>query len=196
MAQKTEITRAELLTPAEFEGIRSDRRAEIVALKKRRRLQVGPHATCNFECYETMCWQIHEMLRIEKGGDEQIADELVAYNPLVPNGNELVCTVMFEIVEPPLRQTVLATLGGVEEAMFLNLGSETIQGVSEADLNRTTASGKASSVQFIHFPFTAEQVAWFRTSGAEAIVGFNHPSYGHMAAMPEDTREALAADLA
>jgi hypothetical protein len=196
MTLKTEITRAELLTPVEFESIRDNRRAEIVALKKRRRLQVGPHATCNFECYETMWWQIHEMLRIEKGGDEQIADELTAYNPLVPNGNELVCTVMFEIVEPTLRQAVLATLGGVEEAMFLKLGGETIQGVSEADLDRTTAAGKASSVQFIHFPFAARQIVGFRTPGAEITVGFNHPSYGHMAVMPEDMRDALAADFA
>lgn len=196
MSLKTEITRAELLSPVEFESIRGDRRAEIVALKKRRRLQAGPHATCNFECYETMWWQIHEMLRIEKGGDEQIADELTAYNPLVPNGSELVCTVMFEIVEPTLRQAVLATLGGVEEAMFLKLDGETIRGVSEADLDRTTASGKASSVQFIHFPFTAGQIAGFRLPGAEIIVGFSHPSYAHMAVMPEEMRDDLAADFA
>ena len=142
-----------------------------------------------------MWWRIHEMLRIEKGGEEQIPDELTAYNPLVPNGTELVCTVMFEIAEPAQRHAILATLGGIEEAMFLRVGGETIDGISEADVDRTTAAGKASSVQFIHFPFTSQQIDAFRSPDTEVIVGFNHSHYGHMAAMPDAARTELMLDF-
>ncbi len=151
--------------------------------------------------------QVHEMLFIEKGGEDQIADELSAYNPLVPKGRELVATVMFEIDDPARRAVVLAKLGGIEETAFLRLGGETIRGVPEADVERTSAAGKASSVQFIHFPFTDAQVATFRaagatggamggaTGGAEIVAGFTHPEYAHMAVLPEPVRAALAEDF-
>ncbi len=135
------------------------------------------------------------MLFIEKGGEAQIADELSAYNPLVPKGRELVATVMFEIDDPVRRAAFLAKLGGVEETAFLRLAGETIQGVPEADVDRTSAQGKASSVQFIHFPFSDEQAEAFRRPGAEVVVGFGHPQYGHMAVLPEAVRQALAEDF-
>ncbi len=135
------------------------------------------------------------MLFIEKGGEDQIADEFRAYNPLVPKGRELVATVMFEIDEPVRREAFLAKLGGVEETAFLRVGGETIAGVPEADVERTSAAGKASSVQFIHFPFTDAQVAKFRAQGAEVVLGFSHPEYAHMAALPEAVRQALAEDF-
>jgi hypothetical protein len=135
------------------------------------------------------------MLYIEKGGEAQIADELAAYNPLIPNGRELVATVMFEIDEPARRHAVLAKLGGIEETAVVRIGGETIKGRAEADVDRTNAAGKASSVQFIHFPFTDAQVAAFRAPGAEILVGFTHPHYGHMAVMPEGVRQALAKDF-
>ena len=94
------------------------------------------------------------MLFIEKGGAAQIPDELAAYNPLIPQGSELVATVMFEIDDPIRRARVLATLGGVEDKAFLRVGGDTIRGVSEEDQERTREDGKASSVQFMRFPFT------------------------------------------
>ena len=130
-----------------------------------------------------MWLQVQEMLYIEKGGEVQIGDELRAYNPLIPNGRELVATVLFEIDDPVRRKTLLARLGGIEDTAFIRVGEETMTGVSEADIDRTSAEGKASAVQFIHFPFTTNQIAKFRAPGAQIIVGFTHQAYGHMVVM-------------
>jgi hypothetical protein len=192
---KHEIRRNDIMDMAAYERIRVERRRDLVQIKRQRRLEVGPECLFHFENYETMSAQIHEMLYIEKGGEAQIADELAAYNPLIPNGRELVATVMFEIDEPARRHTVLANLGGIEETAVVRIGGETIKGRAEADVDRTNAAGKASSVQFIHFPFTGAQVAAFRAPGAEILVGFTHPHYGHMAVMPEGVRQALAKDF-
>ncbi len=196
MAAKTEITRADILPMAQYAAERAERRKALVALKKNRRLSVGPHATFFFENYETMWQQIHEMLRIEKGGEEQVADELRAYNPLIPKGRELVATVMFEIDDADRRHRVLSALGGVEAHMEIKIGGETVRGRSEADVERTNAAGKTSSVHFIHFDFTDAQVDAFRHPGAPVMVGITHPNYGHLAVMPEAVRAALAEDFA
>ena len=155
----------------EIAAERKQRRKDISTLKQRRRLAVGPFATFHFECYETMWMQIHEMPYIEKGGEQQIGDELAAYNPLIPKGRELIVTVMFEIDDPDLRARFLAGLGGIEETMTLEFDGETVAGVPEADVDRTTADGKASSVQFVHFPFADDQVEKFQAPGARAVSG-------------------------
>ena len=137
-----------------------------------------------------MWQQVHEMLYIEQGGEERIADELAAYNPLIPKGQELVCTVMFEIDEPVRRKNFLSKLGGVEETMTIEFGGEVVTGVPEADVDRTTAeeSGKASSVQFLRFPFTEAQIEAFRESGTQILVGFWHEQYAHIAVIPRKRR--------
>lgn len=195
MPAKTEITRADVLPREEFAKIRKTKRQELVGIKRHRRIQVGPVATFYFENYDTMWWQVQEMLYIEKGGDEQIPGELAAYNPLVPKGRELVATVMFEIDDPVRRADFLAKLGGIEETAFLEFDGERIGGVPEVDVDRTTAEGKASSVQFIHFPFTDEQARKFRAAGTRVTIGFHHPQYAHMAVLPEAVRGALAGDF-
>ncbi|PWC36228.1 DUF3501 family protein [Azospirillum sp. TSO35-2] len=196
MPHKTEITRADILPMERYAQERAARRKAVVEVKRNRRVAVGPHATFYFENYETMWQQIHEMLHIEKGGEEQIADELRAYNPLIPKGRELVATVMFEIDDPVQRHRVLSGLGGVEEHMTLQVGGDTIAGRPEGDIERTNADGKTSSVHFLHFDFTDAQVAAFRQPGAQVLVGIGHPNYGHLAVMPEAVRAALAGDFA
>ncbi len=193
---KLEITRDDLMPVADYIKVRKEKRAQVVALKKNRRLEVGPFATFHFESWDTMWSQIQEMLYIEKGGEEQIQGELDAYNPLIPKGAELVATVMFEIDDPLRRARVLARLGGVEETGFIEIGGERIRGKAEEDQDRTNAEGKASSVQFMRFGFSPAQVAKFKTAGTQVLVGFDHPEYGHLAVMPEATREALAKDFA
>ena len=189
------ITRADIMDMGEYANVRKERRKAITALKKNRRLHIGPDATAYFESFDTVWHQIHEMLHIEKGGDAQIDDELSAYATLVPNGRELVSTLMFEIDDPERRAKFLAGLGGVEETVTLQVAGETISAVPEDDVDRTTAEGKASSIQFLHFPFTDAQAQAFKQPGTEVILAIGHEKYGHMAKMPEAMREALAADL-
>jgi hypothetical protein len=196
LAMKRQIKREDILPMAKYEAERRELRRDLVAKKKFRRQDVGPVCTFYFESYETMWAQVHEMLYIEKGGEAQIADELSAYNPLIPQGRELVATVMFEIDDPQRRHTFLAKLGGIEETAFFEVDGERIAGKPEEDVDRTTADGKASSVQFIHFPFTDAQVEKFKVSGSRVILGFTHPQYAHMTILPEDVRSALAQDFA
>ena len=152
------ITKEDLLPLDAYTKVRRQMRKELVEFKKNRRIPLGPYATFYFECYETMIAQVQEMLYIEKGGDEQVADELAAYNPLIPNGKELVATLMFEIDNPIIRAEFLGKLGGVENNIFIKVGDEKIYAVPEMDVDRTSDDGKASSVQFIHFQFSDDQV--------------------------------------
>lgn len=189
------IDAAAIVPLAEYGRQRDERRKRIAEIKKDRRLEVGPFAAFYFECYETMLHQVHEMLFIEKGGAEQLSDELAAYNPLIPQGSELVATVMFEIDDPGRRARVLATLGGIEDKAFVRVGGETIRGLPEGDQERTRADGKASSVHFVRFPFMPAQIAAFKSEAGDVVVGFDHPNYGHMASMPAAVRKALAGDF-
>jgi hypothetical protein len=183
------------MPPGDYAAIRSDQRRRITEIKRRRRLEVGPVATFYFENYETMRHQVQEMLHIEQGGEAQIEDELAAYNPLVPKGKELVATVMFEIDDPMRRASLLARLGGIEDHVFLDIAGERIRGEPDPTRENTSPEGKASSVQFLRFPFTDDQIARFKAPGAQGIAGFDHPNYGHMTVLPEPVRAALAEDF-
>lgn len=192
---KHEIRPSDILPLAEYAQQRSEHRRRVGAMKRNRRVEVGPYAAFYFESYDTMWLQVQEMLHIEKGGDAQLTDELHAYNPLIPNGRELVATFMIEIDDPDRRRRVLGRLGGIEETAFLRFAGETVKAVPEADQDRTTAEGKASSVQFVHFPFTPAQIHIFRQPGTELVLGFSHPDYGHMAVVPEAVRAELVKDF-
>ncbi|HET6377324.1 MAG TPA: DUF3501 family protein [Methylocella sp.] len=195
MTRKHNLTPADILPLAEYGRIRAESRKKIAGRKINRRVEAGPYITFYFENYETMWMQVHEMLFIEKAGPEQIEGELAAYNPLIPKGKELVATFMIEIDEPDRRKRILNTLGKIEETAFIEIGGERILGRPEADVERTSAEGKASSVQFVHFDFTPAQIEAFRTPGTQVIIGFTHPSYGHMAIMPEAVRAELSGDF-
>ena len=189
------ITATDIIPAEDYAKQRKELRAAVVALKRQRRLHVGPAATLHFENFETMRMQIQEMLHIERGGAEQLPGELAAYNPLVPNGRELVATVLFEIDDPVRRAAFLAKLGGVEQTAFIEVAGTRVAGTAEADQDRTSAEGKASAVQFIHFPFAAPEIAKFKQTGTRIVVGFDHPAYAHMTVMPEPVRQALAGDF-
>ncbi len=189
------ITRDDILSMEDFARIRDARRAEIIAVKARRRVPVGPDITFYFENYDTMWWQVHEMLRSEKGGEAQIDDELAAYNPLIPKGDELVATMMIEIDNPERRARALAGLGGIERAVAFRIDDQTIPAEPEHDVERTTSEGRTSSVHFLHFRFTAAQIEAFRSGKVPVILEISHPGYAHMAVLPDEVRAELAGDF-
>jgi hypothetical protein len=195
-AAERKITEADILADVEYEARRKALRAQAIATKKNRRVEVGPFATFHFENYETMWLQVQEMLRIEKGGREQIAGELEAYNPLIPQGAELIATLMLEIEDPAQRERTLRTLGHIEDSVYLDLAGERIAASPTEYEDRTTADGKTSSVHWLRFSFTPAQIAKFRSGEGEAVLGFSHPSYRHMAAIPPAAREELSKDFA
>ena len=190
------ITQADLLAPAEYDVRRKELKAALIPVKKLRRVEVGPFATFYFENYATMWLQVQEMLRIEKGGDAQIPGELDAYNPLIPQGRELIATLMLEIEDSRRREAVLQTLGGIEESVTLEVGGQTIAAMPTEYEDRTTPDGKTSSVHWLRFAFTPAQIAAFRDESARAVLAVNHPHYGHMAVLGAPTRAALAKDFA
>lgn len=194
-AEERRITAADILSDSEYAARRSTLRTALIAMKKYRRVQVGPHATFHFENYDTMWQQVMEMLRIEKGGAEQVQGELDTYNPLIPQGRELIATMMLEIEDAGVRDRTLLTLGGIEETVFLEIGPDRITASPTEYEDRTTPDGKTSSVHWLRFTFMPEQIARF-CSGAERIVlGLSHPNYGHMAVVSEAVRRALAKDF-
>ena len=193
-ASQRKIVPADILSDSEYGAQRDALRKALVAVKKNRRVEVGPFATFYFENYDTMWQQVMEMLRIEKGGTEQIAGELETYNPLIPQGRELIATLMLEIEDAGVRDRALLTLGGIEETIFMDVGTERVEATPTEYEDRTTPDGKTSSVHWLRFSFTPEQIAKFRS--ARAVLGVGHANYGHMAVLPDAVRAELAKDFA
>ena len=189
------VEKVDLVDSKTYKQNRTQFRKNLIQFKKKRRVPLGPYATFYFECFETMLAQIQEMLYIERGGDEQLKDELNAYNPLIPKGKELVATLMFEIDDPALRTNFLNKVGGIEEKVYILIDKEKITAVSETDLDRTSAEGKASSVQFIHFNFSDEQIGKFKNYDNELIIGIEHDLYNHTTKVSQQTRDALVVDF-
>ncbi len=187
------ITAADIMPLDQYELIRADKKQEAIERKKLTRLAVGPYATVLFENWDSMWLQIQEMLRIEKGGDEQLADELAAYDPMVPKGSELTATVFFEIGDPDRRDAFLRTIGGVEDHISIQVGGHVIPARAEGDTERTRASdNKASAVHFFHFDFTPEAIAAWKSGEGNALLVIDHPNYGHAALISADARAFLA----
>jgi hypothetical protein len=192
---KRVITGADLLPYADYAARRKELRVAMAAIKRNRRVEVGPLATFYFENWETVRHQIQEMLHIEKGGEAQLKDEIEAYGPLIPVGNDLVATVMFEIDDPIRRKAVLSRIGGIEHHAYIQVGQSKVRGTADPDRENTSPDGKASSVQFLHFTLPPAEIAAFKTPGTQILVGFDHVNYGHAAVVPEAVRAALAGDL-
>jgi len=193
--EKREIQKEDIMPLDVYIKNRKEIRKNIVNFKKDRRIALGPYATFYFENYETMLAQVQEMLYIEKGGDEQLKDELIAYNPLIPNGKELTATLMFEIDNPVSRAAFLGKVGGIEEKIFIKIDGEIVNAIPEQDVDRTSAEGKASSVQFLHFKFTNEQIQKFKLDGAEVEIGIDHNEYSHTTKLSTLNLSSLSADF-
>ena len=192
---KREIEKSDIIPLDVYTKKRKELRKGIVEYKKNRRVPLGPYATFYFESYETMLAQVQEMLYIEKGGDDQLKDELTAYNPLVPNGKELTATLMFEIDNPVSRAAFLGKVGGIEEKVYMKIDGDLIKAVPEEDVDRTSSEGKASSVQFIHFKFNDEQIKKFRLDSSNIEIGIDHNEYSHSTKLNAETVKSLILDF-
>ena len=193
--EKRVIEKKDIMSLDVYTGKRRELRKNILDYKKNRRVALGPYATFYFESYETMLAQVQEMLYIEKGGDEQLQDELSAYNPLIPNGKELTATLMFEIDNPISRAAFLGKVGGIEETVFMKINGEKIKADPEEDVDRTSSEGKASSVQFIHFNFTDDQIEKFQSNSSEIELGIDHKEYSHSTKLSKENIASLSADF-
>ena len=187
------ITRADILPLDQYELIRADKRSEAIARKRLTRLGIGPNASIMFENWDSMWLQIQEMLRIEKGGDAQVDDELSAYDPMVPKGGELTATVLFEVPDPVRRDAFLRAIGGVENHIAIRVGDHVVPARAEGDVERTRESdNKASAVHFFHFDFPPEAVSAWNSGEGSAMVVIDHPAYGHAAIISGETRAFLS----
>ena len=193
--EKREIQNNDIIPLDIYTKQRNELRKKILEFKKNRRISLGPYATFYFESYETMLAQVQEMLYIEKGGDEQLKDELIAYNPLIPNGEELIATLMFEIDNPVSRAAFLGKVGGIEEKVFMKIEGEVVKAIPEKDVDRTSSDGKASSVQFIHFKLNSQQIEKFKINSPNIEIGINHNEYSHTTKLNELTVKSLSEDF-
>ena len=193
--EKRLIEKTDLIPIDVYTNSRKQIRKELVEFKRNRRVAIGTYATFYFESFETMLAQVQEMLYIEKGGDEQLKDELTAYNPLIPNGKELTATLMFEIDNPVSRSAFLSKVGGIEEKVFIKIDGDFIKAIPEEDVDRTSVEGKASSVQFIHFKFSDEQIQKFKSDGVEIEIGIDHKEYSHSTKLSAANLSSLSADF-
>ena len=195
MAQTNIIEKSDILTRDEYKIKRKSLREKMVLRKKFRRVDIGPYVTMYFENKDTIIHQINEMVYIEDGGEEQIDDEILAYKSLVPDGRELVATVMVEIDSPIKRAEFLAKMGGFEEEISIKVRDQVITGKAELDGDRTTADGKASSVQFVHFHFEEKAVESIKNHMEDVSISINHENYRHSAILNVDTVKELIKDF-
>ena len=189
------IVEADILPYETYARERAERRRALIPAKKNRRLEIGPYITLYFENFDTMLAQVQEMLHIEKGGAEQLAGELDAYNPLIPQGAELIATMMIEIDEPARRAASLLRLAGIEESVYMTIGARRIQAAPTEYEDRTAEDGKTSSVHWVRFKFSPDAIAAFKSGADAVVVGVAHRNYGHMAVMPGEMRAELAKDF-
>ena len=194
-ASGSEVTAQDIPSDADYAWQRNARRAAHLPIKRLRHISLGPVCTFIFESYDSLLFQVQEMLLTEKGGVEQMLDELATHNPLIPQAGEMVATVTLQIEDPVRRGVFLNQLGGIDERFYLDLGGERIAAVPEGNIQRTRRGGKTRSVHFVRFRFTQAQATAFQTAGAQVTVGCDHPYYGHVAAIAEPSRAELAQDL-
>lgn len=189
------ITLADIMPIDEYGRIRRTHRQKLIEVKRNRRINIGPYVTLYFESYDTMWGQVQEMLYIERGGEEQMEGELAAYNPLIPQGDELIATMMLEIEDATRRNAMLMRLGHVEEKVFIEIGGDRVNATPTDYEDRTSEDGKTSSVHWLRFKLDPGQIKAFREGVEQIVLGIGHDNYGHMAVISPEAREALARDF-
>ena len=190
------LTRSDLWSLEEYASRRQTFRAEVIAHKKLRNIALGPHATLYFEDRLTMRYQIQEMLRVERIFEAaEIEEELESYNPLIPDGSNWKATFMIEYGDVEERKVALATMGGIEQTVWVRVGEsgEKIFAITNEDMERTRDE-KAAAVHFMRFELGADEVAALK-SGESLFMGIDHASLPGTYEVTPHQRSALIADL-
>ena len=193
--KRREITRADILPMQAYEAVRASKRAEMRAAKRNRQLGVGPHAMFTFESYDSMWLQVHEMLRIEKGGDAQIDDELAAYNPMIPEPGQLCATLFIELTSNDQMREWLPKLVGIEKSLVMVLadGSKVRCVVDEQHAEGLTRETVTAAVHYVRFDFTPSQVETFAKGGVQLRCDLSN--YLEAIELPDFTVTELLTDL-
>ena len=189
------LSRENLYSLEDYATIRDSFRADIIAHKKLRQVQLGPNVRLLFEDRKTMQYQVQEMLRIERIFEAAgIQEELDAYNPLIPDGSNLKATMMIEFSDIEERKDALARLIGLERKTWLQVdGFDKVYPIANEDLDRETED-KTSSVHFMRFEFTPEMIEALK-GGAALRAGIEHPEYQYETDINAAVRDALVADF-
>ena len=191
-----QLNRDDLFSLEKYAAIRPQYRQEVMAHKKSRQVQIGPHATLYFEDRMTIQYQVQEMLRIERIFESQgIDDELEAYNPLIPDGSNWKATFMVEYPDVEERRQALARLIGIEKRVWVKIeGFDPVFPIANEDLERETEE-KTSAVHFLRFELSPEMVAAAK-AGKPVSMGIDHENYHHQVMpLPEPIRVSLVKDL-
>jgi len=192
-----QITRDSLMTLEGYAKARPEMRAEVMAHKKNRMVELGDHVTLIFEDEKTMRYQIQEMLRAERTFEESgIQDELNAYNPLVPDGTNWKATMMIQYSDPDERKVALAKLKGIEERVWVQVADQAkVFAVADEDMERENEE-KTSAVHFLRFELDATSIAAAK-AGSPIRMGIDLKAYTvESTTLAENTRSALVVDLA
>lgn len=191
------LTRADLFSLETYAQQRKDFRARVMDHKKNRQVKLGDHAVLIFEDRLTIQYQVQEMLRVERIFEAAgIEDELAAYNPLIPDGDNLKVTFMIEYDDVAERKRALAELIGIEDKVWIKVaGHDPVRAIADEDLERENEE-KTSAVHFLRFEFTPEMIAAAK-EGAEWAIGIDHSHCSvTLDSVPEPVRAALVADFA
>jgi hypothetical protein len=189
------LDRASLWSLEQYSEERDAFRSAVIAHKKTRRVAIGPHATLIFEDQLTMKYQVQEMLRVEKIFEAaDIEEELAAYNPLIPDGSNWKATFMIEYPDAEERQSALATMGGIEDTIWVqDHGAARVYAIANEDMPRSTG-GKAAAVHFLRFELDPASVAAIK-AGAGVAAGIDHESLTAEVQLSTATLASLVADL-
>jgi hypothetical protein len=190
------LVEADLLSLERYSRERPEFRARVMAHKKNRQVNVGPNTLWLFEDRLTVQYQVQEMLRTERIFEaEGIAEELAAYNPLIPDGSNWKATLLIEFPDPEVRRVQLEKLRGVEDRCWVQVaGCARLFAIADEDLERENET-KTSAVHFLRFEL-AESMTVALRSGAALAIGVDHPNYRHELTVADNVRSALLVDLA
>tara|TARA_R110002074_G_scaffold228259_2_gene399903 strand:- start:106191 stop:106772 length:582 start_codon:yes stop_codon:yes gene_type:complete len=189
------LVKSELYSLEEYSTIRVEFRKKIRAHKENRIVKIGDNVSLHFEDYQTMLYQVQEMLRAEKVFESAgIMEEIDTYNPLIPDGRNWKATMMIQFDEVEDRKAALAKMIGIERATWVQVdGFDKVSPIANEDLERETEE-KTSSVHFLRFELTAD-MANAAKAGAGITAGVDHAAYQQTVKVADNIRKSLVEDL-